>query len=363
MKTLLIVTYVDFWRKGSGHRTRINSMVNYLKDKIRITVFFAGSKKDNEQNLLNTIFPEIDFAFAGADAALTYKECGEKFKHFIKNKFFDIVLIEYIELSIVLEYLPETTITMLDTHDIVYYRIESFNTFNVEYDGTILSKQEELNIYKCYDYIILIQKRDFENIAKEIDTANLLLVPHPAILEKKEICKQAKNVGYIASSYVPNIDALNWFVNNVWDNIYKKHDLVLNVYGNVHHGFPSELNMIDNNIIFHGFIDDLEKVYDNLDIIVNPIRCGAGLKIKNVEALGYGIPLITTTHGASGIEDGASKAFLIADSPEEYLLAFDHIEDYNLRKQISNNAFEYAKCNFSKERCYAGLLQTIDNKS
>jgi glycosyltransferase involved in cell wall biosynthesis len=363
MQTLLVVTYVDFWKRCSGHRARINSLLNYLKDKIRITVFFAGVEKENEKILLNTIYPEINFAFAGAATALTFKEYKEKFECFIEDKFFDFALVEYIELSIVLEYLPETTITMLDTHDIVYSKIESFNTFNVEYDGIVLSKQEELNIFKCYDHIILIQKTDFENIEKEIDAANLLLIPHPAILEKKKIRKKAKNVGYIASPYIPNIDALKWFITNVWNGIYKKHDLVLNVYGNVQQGFLPALNITNNNIIFHGFVDDLEKVYDNLDIIVNPIRCGAGLKIKNVEALGYGIPLITTTHGASGIEDGASKAFLIADSPEEYFSAFDHVvKDYNLRKKISNKAFEYAQSNFSKEKCYAGLLQIIVNK-
>ncbi|MEO8712966.1 MAG: glycosyltransferase [Parafilimonas sp.] len=362
-KTLLIITYVDFWKKGSGHRSRISSLVNYFKDKIKITIFFAGCEKEDETILLKTIFPEIEFEFAGTGAAITFKECKEIFEHFIKDKFFDFALVEYIELSMVLEYLPGNTITLLDTHDIVYNRIESFRKFNVEDDGIVISKEEEINIYKCYDYIILIQKTDFENIAKEIGAANLLVVQHPAILEKKKIRKKAKNVGYIASPYAPNIDALKWFINNVWNDIYKKHDLVLNVYGNVCQGFSSALNVSDDNIIFHGFVEDLDKAYNNSDVITNPIRCGAGLKIKNVEALGYGIPLITSTHGASGMEDGASKAFLIADNREEYLLAFDLIEDYNLREQISDDAFEYAQSNFSEEKCYTSLLQIIDNKS
>lgn len=360
MKKLLIVTYVDFWRKGSGHRTRINSMVNYLKDKVKITVFFAGGKTENEEVLLNRILPGVNFEFAGSDEPLTFKEFGGKFEQFIQKKFFDFAVIEYIELSIILEHLPEKTITFLDTHDVVYSRIESFIKFNMTYDGIVLTKQEELEIYECYDYIILIQKRDFESIAKEIGAAHLLLIPHPPILKEKQIGKLVKNVGYIASAYSPNIDALKWFLNNVWEEIYKKHDVVLNIYGKVHQGFEQTQKITNNNIIFHGFVDDLEKIYWDLDIIVNPIRCGAGLKIKNVEALGYGIPLITTTHGASGMEDGASKAFLIADSPKEYVSAFEHlIENYSLRKQISRNAFTYAQSNFSEEKCYQDILQII----
>ncbi len=361
MKTLLIITYVDFWIKGSGHRARINSMVNYLKDKINITVFFAGQENENDKNLLKKNLPEIDVEFAGTSAFLTFGKCKEKFEQYMQSKLFDFVLVEYIELSFVLEFLPATTITILDTHDLVYSRIESFKKCNLEYDGILLSMEEELNIFRCYDFIILIQNSDYEKIAKDIQASNLLLLPHPVVLKKKAIRREIRNVGFVASAYLPNIDALKWFINNVWNGICNKFHLILNVYGTVCHGFLKELNLINGNIIFHGFVDDLESVYNGLDIIVNPVRCGAGLKIKNVEALGYGIPLITTTHGASGIEDGVSKAFLLANSPEEYLSAFDLVtKNYKLRKQISNNAFEYAQSNFSEEKCYARLLEIIN---
>jgi glycosyltransferase involved in cell wall biosynthesis len=336
-------------------------MIDYFKDKIQITVFFAGNQKEHDKTLLSDLFPEIDFVFASNDESITFKDCKEKFAYFIKDKFFDFALIEYIELSIVLEYLPDTTVTILDTHDIVHRRIENFNKFNAEYDGIILTKEEELNIYRCYDYIILIQKRDFENIAIEIGSDNLLLIPHPAHLEKKRVRKEVKNVGYIASPYTPNIDALNWFINNAWDSINKRYGLTLNVYGNIHPNLLAAFPIKNSCIIFHGYVDDIENVYDHIDIIINPVRFGAGLKIKNVEALGYGIPLITTTHGASGIEDGISTAFLRADSAEEYIYAFDRlINNYDLRKQFSDNAFKYARSNFSIQKCYSGLLQIIN---
>jgi glycosyltransferase involved in cell wall biosynthesis len=361
MKTLLLVTYVDFWRKGSGHRTRISSLVNCLKEYTRVTVFYAGEKDERDKAWFSKEVTDIDFEFASTQATLTYKEYKEKFREFIKDRFFDIALVEYIELSGLLEFLPDNTITILDTHDIVFKRVKSFKRLKVIYDGIVLSKQEELNIYRCFDYIILIQKTDLECIAKEIDASRLLLVPHPAILKRKMIRKTVQNVGFIASQYSPNIDALKWFIEEVWDTIYQKHNLVLNVYGNIKYSFSSMGGFENRNIVFHGFADDLEKVYDTLDIMVNPVRCGAGLKIKNVEALGYGLPLITSTHGASGIEDGASKAFLIANSAAEFWLAFDAmIGNYVFRKQIAENAFEYAQSNLSSGKCYANLLKILN---
>lgn len=360
MKTLVLITYVDFWRKGSGHRTRISSLVTWLKDKAKITVFFAGHGNDSDNALINEMFPDITVEFASTGTELTFRDYKEKFRIFVQDRFFDFALIEYIELSVVLEYLPANTVTILDTHDIISDKIRSFRRLNAMYDGIMLSRKEELTIYQFYDYIILIHKSDFENISKKINPGRLLLAPHPGTLKKKSIRVNASDIGYVASQYQPNIDALNWFINNVWEEIYKKHRLTLNIYGNIKHSFFCSPEMKKMNIMFHGFVDDLEKLYDSLDIVINPVRFGAGLKIKNVEALTHGIPLITTSHGASGIDDGAAKAFLVGNTPSEYLLAVDKlVENYEFRKELAENAFKYAQLNFSEEKCYTGLLKVI----
>jgi glycosyltransferase involved in cell wall biosynthesis len=361
MNTLLLITYVDFWNKGSGHRARISSIVSYFMDKVQITVFFAGAENDYDTRSLNQRYPEVHFVFASQDSQITFNDYKRKFKRFIEGHFFDIALIEYIELSIVLEYLPPNTITVLDTHDLVYDRVKSFKKFKIAYDGIILNKQKELNIFKCYDYVVLIHKKDFEKIAKELDADRLLFVPHPVSLKKRPIIKIAENVGFIASPYAPNIDALEWFISNVWEEVYKTYNLTLNVYGNIIRSIAGLVAGKPKQVLFHGFIDDLNNAYSNMDIIVNPIRCGAGLKIKNVEALGNGLPLITSSHGASGIEDGSSSAFLVANTPTEYLSAFATLmNDYEFRKKLSERAFKYAKANFSDEKCFSDLLRVMN---
>jgi len=66
--------------------------------------------------------------------------------------------------------------------------------------------------------------------------------------------------------------------------------------------------------------------------IINPIRFGAGLKIKNVEALAHGLPLVTTTHGSRGIEAGVNNAFLYGDEAGEFIQAMaSNIESVKLR--------------------------------
>lgn len=359
MKSILVVTYVEFWTKGAGHCTRINSMINYLKKQYKISVFFTGS--DRPLNL-DKVLPGVDFQFVKTDEEVTYKIFKENFREFIKDRFYDIVLVEYIDLSAVLEYLPPETITILDTHDLVYKRIQSFKESNLDYGGIVLTKDEEMQIFEYYDYILLIQKTDFEDVSKLIFEEKLLLVPHPIAIKEKDIATEVTRIGYVASLYSPNIEALRWFLKEVWPRLYNEYKYALHIYGNINSAFRVSDYSNDTGIYFHGFIEDIEAVYDQLDIIINPVKCGAGLKIKNVEALGFGLPLITTTHGSSGTEEGISNAFLIADTAEEFFAAFKTLNQYSLRKQLSKNALDYARKNFNEEKCYSFLLNAINKE-
>jgi glycosyltransferase involved in cell wall biosynthesis len=359
MKTILVVTYVEFWTKGAGHCARINAMVNYLRNRYKITIFFIGN---NRPLKLGEAFPGVDFQFIETDEEVTYKIFKEKFREYIKDRFFQVVLIEYVDLSAVLEFLPPETITILDTHDLVYNKMQSFKEHNIDYGGIVLTKDEEMEIFDYYDYIILIQKNDFEEISQLISAEKLLLVPHPVVIKEKYIVPEAKRIGYVASLYGPNIVALQWFLKNVWPEICLKHKFVLHIYGNITTAFNASDFSNDSGIVFHGYVEYLEPIYDQVDVIINPVKCGAGLKIKNVEALGFGVPLITTTHGSLGIEEGVSKAFLVADTAEEFILAFERINQYQIRKQLSKAALALARDNYSEGRCFASLLEVINKE-
>jgi len=87
---------------------------------------------------------------------------------------------------------------------------------------------------------------------------------------------------------------------------------------------------------------------------------GAGLKIKNMEALANGVPLVTTTHGARGLEDIQQKGFLLADDPGDFTQAITSlIESKALRQQLGEYAHDYIKDNFSPETCFRPLMDVI----
>ncbi len=70
------------------------------------------------------------------------------------------------------------------------------------------------------------------------------------------------------------------------------------------------------NIIYAGFVDDINLYFKGADIFINPVIEGGGIKTKVVEALGYDLTVISTRSGAIGIPQSISgkKLYNITDS-------------------------------------------------
>ncbi|MEI6098755.1 MAG: glycosyltransferase family 4 protein, partial [Alphaproteobacteria bacterium] len=54
----------------------------------------------------------------------------------------------------------------------------------------------------------------------------------------------------------------------------------------------------------HGFVADIGEFYAGMDLIVSPVTMGTGINVKTVQAMAYGMPLLTTAWGSKGIETG-----------------------------------------------------------
>ncbi len=74
----------------------------------------------------------------------------------------------------------------------------------------------------------------------------------------------------------------------------------------------------DPRIRAHGFVDDLDELYRRCRLFVAPLTVGGGIKIKILEALAHGVPVVTTPIGAEGILDDADDAAWIAPPDERF---------------------------------------------
>ena len=82
---------------------------------------------------------------------------------------------------------------------------------------------------------------------------------------------------------------------------------------------PSELHELAGpNLFFEGHVTDLSAFYGRTRVVIAPIRFGAGVKVKTVQALQYGVPVVSTSCGAEGIETYGLDAIAITDDPRTF---------------------------------------------
>lgn len=356
MKKVLIFTDVDFWELCSGHRVRITELVKYLSSHFCLTVVYAGPAQESVESWVKNEYG-IELLILEHEKILSSTDYGDRLECILKRRHFDVMIVEYIHCSYSLNSLPYDCHVILDTHDIISERTREFEKFN--YGARIYEMQEkdEANIFNIYDHIMMINQVDFEKGCSMIDRHKVLLCPHPCEIHTHELRHEVKKITFVASSYLPNIDSINNFVTHCWDKISLKHDVELDIYGTV----CRELSFPDKNgINLMGFESSLDKIYERADIVINPVRFGAGLKIKNLEALAHGRPLVTTPHGARGMETGTNSSYSVADDDDTFVLAVSTlIQSKELRGTMQQNAHDLIKEQFSASICFKPLYDAI----
>lgn len=214
-------------------------------------------------------------------------------------------------------------------------------------------KQREYAIFSKVDKVFYpssVEVMEIKSLSPETDVSALPLF----LLEEPELNQyehESRNDLLFVGGFghPPNVDAVQWFVQAVMPHLLEKQpDLKLNIVGS---NVPDVIKSLESeHVIVHGFLSDeaLFKLYKDVRIVVVPLRFGAGVKGKVLEALQYGVPIVTTSIGAEGIPD-ADKVMRIADTHEA--MAQDIWELYEgegLSKQYISRYPDYINTHFSR---------------
>jgi glycosyltransferase involved in cell wall biosynthesis len=118
--------------------------------------------------------------------------------------------------------------------------------------------------------------------------------------------------------YAPNLDGLDWFLSNCRIALQAAlPNVVINVVGaGTERGLPSAAAW-GGAVRFLGWVDDLDAVLAGSAALLSPLRTGSGVKIKVLEALARGLPVVATRAGVQGIEGGEQSGCLVGETPTE----------------------------------------------
>ena len=123
--------------------------------------------------------------------------------------------------------------------------------------------------------------------------------------------------GWLAGTGSPNADGLRWFVANVLPLVRQTIPWV-RVHVTGANPPPDLLELSDPNLLFVGHVADIAAFYGRTRVVISPIRFGAGVKVKTVQALQHGVPVVSTSCGAEGIDTYGLDAIAVADDPKDF---------------------------------------------
>ena len=144
---------------------------------------------------------------------------------------------------------------------------------------------------------------------------------------------------------IPNVEGLDWFCKSIWPLILQQFpNLKLLIIGGGK--LPEKYRAIKatRNIEFTGSVQDVKKWYNYATISVVPLLTGSGTRLKILEAMAMGVPVVSTEIGAEGICYNNQIDIIIADEEKEFAeKVIQLLKNQKLRIEIAQHARELVK--------------------
>ena len=338
---LVIDHYVPNYDKDAGGKNTYMYIKMFLKKGMKVT--FIGdnyAKPEPYSTELNQLGVEILYG------NWYYTNHEEWMKQNLK--FFNYIYLQRPHISskyidIVKKYATGKIIYF--AHDLHHIRL--YREYLITHDENTLKESKhweevEMKLFSLADvghvvgsYEQKIMQEKFPN--KPIRNIPIYIYDKIPMVEKD--FSKRKNIMFVGGfGHGPNVDGTIWFYNEVFNKILKEiPDIKWHIVGSKITDNIKKL--ASDNIIIDGFLSDeeLAKLYGECRIAVVPLRVGAGVKGKIIEAAYYQIPVVTTSVGAEGIDEKIGS-FIYNDDPDKMAsLIINLYNDYERLREMSDN--------------------------
>jgi glycosyltransferase involved in cell wall biosynthesis len=173
---------------------------------------------------------------------------------------------------------------------------------------------------------------------------------------------ERKDIVFIGGfRHAPNVDAVKWFVSEVWQRLLEKgyQDRFIIVGSDMP---PEILRMRQPGIEIRGYVPDINDVFNTCRISVAPLRYGAGLKGKVISSLSHGVPVVATSIAVEGGGFIHGQNVLVADEPDEVADAIIRLyQDQQIWEDLSREGVEHCNRSFSVSAVSTRLQQLISD--
>lgn len=329
---------------------RIGNLVRHLSQTfdIDLLVFLGGTDDPPHRQALGPFCRRIHFQrlpdppgdvtrrLPPAAAVFDSRSVRERVRSLVEGHDLDLVVLEYAELGHLASTVPRAVPVVLVEHDIHFRSLERRNAldFGNRFDGVggggdaLRFRDYELETCRRVDQIHVMSEADRSFLARELGTdgGRIRVVPNGVDTERYRPAEppsaRSRDVLFVGSfPHLPNQDALEFFLAEAWPEIRRRRPGTrLTVAGARPPAWVLALDPADG-IDAIGEVDDLLPLYRSHRVLVAPIRAGSGTRLKILEALACGLPVVSTPLGAEGLDLDDGVHLALAAEPSDLVAA------------------------------------------
>ncbi|MGI5917743.1 MAG: glycosyltransferase [Anaerolineae bacterium] len=315
---------------------------------------------------------------------------ADALRHLLSNHSFDIVQVEGIEMApyglLIRQWLGQRSPPILfDAHNAEYLLQKRTYQTDIRHitrwPGALYSliqwkrlERFERQICGRADAVATVSSDDARALRRLVPFIDLVTVPngvdieryHPGLPDSLSLDRPA--VLFTGKmDYRPNVDAMLWFHRQVWPQVRQRvPDARLYVVGKSPHRRLAPLQR-DPSVHLTGYVPDILPYFGGADAYVVPLRMGGGTRLKVLEAMAAGVPLVSTPLGAEGIDLDPEEHAIIADTPDAFAEGLVRvIQDIRMARTMAAAArrlveqqYDWQSIAPRLEAMYAGLSRGI----
>jgi len=370
VKKLLIIATNWPAPKFSAAGVRLSQLVDFfIEENYQITI--AGTADDS--GLKKADFQGIEL--------VSIQLNHTSFDKFIKALNPDVVLFDRFMAEEqfgwrVAEHTPNA-LRILDTEDLHSLRKtrEEALRHNTHFSQELwlqndITKREVASIYRC-DLSLIISSYEMELLKPIIAQHESILLHLPFMLDAMDESisnkwvpfEERKDFIFIGfGGHSPNVDAISFLKKEIWPLIKTElPDTKLNVYGG---NFPQQINEMHNpndGFYIKGWAENANQVVGDTKVMLAPLRFGAGIKGKLLQAMRCGTPSVTTAIGAEGMNGNLDWNGKICNDPQTFAkAAIDLYQDKKEWTNCQSNGIKIINNHYNKQTHGISLKAKIE---
>lgn len=380
---ILIVSSIPSHPVNAGNRKFINSQIQMFKEMgheihfLFIHEFMLGNKQSSDINQMKKewgnklyiykvrVFQKLWRIFLIRYRWIFnhgYYKCNDYYPyklHQMVNKItkreqFDACIIHYYNLSKLFKYIKIPRLGIV-THDYFAYKNLLIGKPHIYLNTT--AHEEAKALQKCPTIFALNDEE--ANYFQRLSPKSIVRSVYNIYKYVYQPITNNHNILFFSGANEYNLNGIIWFINNILPTIINKYnDAKLIIGGSICNQLKNKIN--HHNIIYYGFVDNINKFFSQGDIAINPTYQGTGLKIKTFESVAYSKATIVNPHSAVGIYDKEHAPIFIAYKDSDWLQHLDKLwSDSQLIKETKDKCQTYiSKMNKYITEQYVNFLES-----